>query len=96
MEAIPEHLILHVIALEATSEQLASHVVPTEINPVCHVMSSETFPATEAIAQHPNPPAIVTEAISEVPPSPVMLVMLLHQKLLLPWRPFQGALTCLL
>lgn len=41
MEAIPEHLNLPVTVPEATYEQLASHVVPTEINPICHVMFSK-------------------------------------------------------
>lgn len=49
MEAIPEHFNLPVIAPEATSEQLASHVVPTETNPVCHVMFSEPLKPSRGI-----------------------------------------------
>ncbi|KAF4096107.1 hypothetical protein G5714_023710 [Onychostoma macrolepis] len=68
MEVIPEHLTLPVMATEATSEQQASPVGPTETNPVCHVMLSETVPvsATDVLPEHLSVPVRATEAILDV------------------------------
>ncbi len=68
MEVIPEHLTLPVMAMEATAEQRASPVVPTETNPVCHVMLSETIlvSVTEALHEHLRAPVRATEAILDV------------------------------
>ncbi len=68
MEVIPEHLTLPVMTMEATSEQRASPAVPTETNPVCHVILSETTPvlATEALSENLSTPVLATEAILDV------------------------------
>ncbi len=68
MEVIPEHLTLPVMAMEATAEQRASPVVPTETNPVCHVMLSETIlvSVTEALHEHLRALLGPTEAILDV------------------------------
>ncbi|KAL0150528.1 hypothetical protein M9458_054121 [Cirrhinus mrigala] len=86
-EAHPEHPKSPTMAMEATSEQLTSHVLPTEVDPVNHIMlsksahvvshvvSSETSPdlATEAFPECSVLPIEATEATSESFKSHVML-----------------------